>query len=749
MKRFVLMILTIAILLFPSAHAVVGDQNFTRQDGIFAQMNEYPLGGCAVGDAMYLFGSRHIYIWRVGDEAPAAVEYELPKADAGETREMKCLFGDGNGLRALLVVYRLDGDSYGPARLEIVEVNLDGGVSFGEPLEADASALAVSYGGSSMELAQINNSVYAGGYLYLDVFTDAGERRVYALQTDSGAGTYLDIEDVAEICDLADGMVMIETWDSGSGSGALWSYGPEGRFSEVSRLDARLSEIAYSAESARLFFLRDGYVMAATDFDIAGAEPVAEIVTRDGDDAMALLLPGDYYVYCSMYDSVSIRSTAPGALPARQLVVQCAGIFQPMLDAYYDFTAAHDDAALILREDWNEGGAIIEAMMSRDSSSDIYVMSMDTEAFDALYSRGYMVPIESPELADAVGRMYPAIRDALTRDGAPIAVPVYASGWTMGLDAEGFARIGVEELPDNWPDFLKLMSELPELLPEDGSVRAFFENIYTAPQIRRALLNQALESWHMCLRAEGREISYDDPGLAEVIDGIMELDLEALGLPEGNDDSEEVMISIAGYADNHTLIQMDVNCALGDSSSARPALLSIAPGGPKQLPLGLTVAFINPFSANPELASEYLATLYARLSASVLYNLSGEQSEPVRGRHYQQSMENAQAELENARAAYAEADDVDKPMWEERIAMWEEQIAFFDEYGWDISPRDIEWYRAHADSLVVKGYNYVNVTEGSNEFSDLTEQLLSGRMAAADFLRELDRRVSMKSREGM
>ena len=752
MKRLVLLMLAIGILLSASAQAAEGDATFTSKDEMFALTGDYPVGGCVMGDALYLFGERHIYAYRTGEAGLTQWDCELPPAGTNEAREMKGLFADGNELYALWAVYRSAEDGYAPARLEIASVETGSDVRFGEPREADARALTVSYGSDSMEVAQINSLVCADGYLFLDVYADG--RKIYALRLDSGEGAYLDIDNVAGICAWPDGGLLVETWDRSAGRVAFLNYdaasGRAGAVCELAQQESAYIGIAYSAESGRMFYLRDGYVMAVENFDFEGAEPVAEIVTRDGDEGAALLMPGDFYVYCAQYDRAVVRSTAPGALPEKRLVVQCAGIFQPMLDAYYSFNASHSDAAVVLKEDWDESGAVIEAMMQRNSSVDIYVQSVNTEAFDALYSRGYMAPIENAEIDAAVAGMYPAIRDALTREGEIVAVPVNVSGWTLGLDYDGFELLGIarEEMPATWSDFLDLLPRLPELLPVDGSVH-IFDDYCTQQQVRRELLNRILESWHHHLRATGQAVRYDSPELTATMEKLMALDLGELGLPEDDGESEYVMVSYAGVKDEHILIQTSANCAIGYYSDAEPALLAVVPGEPAQVPVGVVAAFVNPFSENAELAAEYLAELYAHLDVRTLYNLSDALNEPVRGKQSQQNLERIQQEIEAAREAMEAAEEVDKPMWEERIATYEEYIEMIDEYGWDVSPKEIEWYRTHADNLIVKRYSYVNVTEGNNEFSDLVEQLLDGRMRAGDFLNELDRRVTMKAREEM
>lgn len=758
MKRWIGLILALVMLTSLAALAAPEDRNFIRNGSVFEELSDDPRGGCVVGDTLYLYGYSHIYTCRVGDDTFAVAEYTLPDAGENETRELARLFADGDALCALVSVFRYDEGSYGPVRLELMKAEISGSeVRFGAAVEADVRDLTVSYGDeSSLGLVQMNEALSMGGFLFLRVTTGAGEQKVYALRLDSGEGSFLDAENVRAIAAWKEDRLLIETFDYGErtcrfllcdpGSGNLTAA------CDPVWLEQPLYGLAYSAETDRLFYLEDGYVMATANFDFESPTPVAELFIRYADESAGMLMPGDYYVCCSGYDGVSIRSTAPGALAQTRLTVQSAGVDSVMMNTYYGFGATHGDVAVILREDYAEDASIAQAMMSRDTSVDVYMLSVNTEAFDALYERGYMAALDDAKIIEAVSGMYPAIQEALKRDGEIVAVPAMLYGWTLGLDYEGFEKIGIsrEDVPDNWPDFLDLLSELPERLPEDGSVR-IFPDYYTQRQARVDLLSGILDSWHLWLDAAGEEISYDSPELRAALEKVMALDLEGMSLDRGNEDDEYMMVAVVGGSSDrtYTLIDPSAGCTIGNFSyAAEPALLSVIPGEKQPVPLGMAVAFVNPFSENPGLAQEFLAALLDNLDERALYNLSDKLNEPVRNRYYQENMEHAQAELEGFREKLAEADPKDVPLWEDRIAETETVIELIEENGWDISPEHIAWYRDHDKDLAVNRYHYIDVRYNSGEFTDLVQQFMDGRTSADEFLKELGRRVRMKAREG-
>ena len=421
-----------------------------------------------------------------------------------------------------------------------------------------------------------------------------------------------------------------------------------------------------------------------------------------------------------------------------------------IMTAYYNFGNTHGDVAVVLDQRYAEPSAIIEAMMSRDSSTDIYMMSVASEAYDALYNRGFLVELQNEELVSAGEGMYPAIREALMRDGDVVAIPVSVYGWTLGLDYEGFEKIGIarEDVPDNWSELIDLLPELPDMLPEDGSVR-IFEEYMDQDSAKSQLLRVIMDSWHTQQTAAGIAPSYDSPELVELFDKVLSMDYEALGLPEADENGGymEYMYSYDGER-TYILLETGVGCTIGNFYSNRdPVLLSLVPGEAGCLPLQMSVAFINPFSENVELAEEFLAELMRNTDMRTAYNLSDALNEPVRSRYAEESIAESEKMLAELQAQLDTADPVDKLSIEDSIADFEQQIEDMERYGWDISAKEIEWYRAHEDAITVERFNFLYASD-DDELSDLAQQFMAGKIGSADFLKEVDRKVRMRAQEG-
>ena len=758
MKWIALLAIVLAAVLPCAALAARGDANLARHEEMREKYDDGVYGSCVAGDTLYLYGGQHFYTYHIGDADLTAVEYQLPEPEEGESFGIRRIFSDGEKLYALCVTEVYSENYYvSGAGIYPVEVGKDE-VTFGEPVELDISDLTVSYGDEAEYFIQVNNVCYVGGYLMMYVYDESGEEAIYALDAETGEGGFVeDVEHVRNITAYADDQLLIQSYNYEDSAYELSLYDPRTESitpacDPVSGEGISIGSMVYSRESDRLFFLSGGYVMAAKDFDFENAEQVAELSSLYYSEDGGMLLPGDYFVYAS-YDGVIIRATDPGALPETRITVRGGGYSDSIMAAYYSFGNAHGDAAVVLDQTYTRPSEIIEAMMSRDPSVDIYMMSVTSEAYDALYNRGYMVEMDNEEIVSAVEEMYPAIREVLTRDGEIVAIPLNIYGWTLGLDYEGFEKLGIprEDVPDNWLELLDLLEELPELLPEDGSVR-IFEDYYTQRSVRDGLIGSIMESWRIHQTAMGRDMGYDSPELIELFEKVMALDYEALGLPE--DDEEEngsyQVIEYGGSSDRrYTLIETGVGCTIGNFySNCEPALLSVIPGEPGEVPLSVSVAFVNPFSQNVDLAQEFLLELMRNMTRSTAYNVSDKLNEPVRYANTLERLEEFQDMLDELRGELETADPVDVPDIEEQIADMERVLEDMDRYGWEIPQRDIDWYRAHAEYLTVERYDFLNAADDDGELSDLSERFMAGKVSAADFLKEVERKVRMRALEG-
>lgn len=750
MKKMIAMLLAAALLFSCGAFAAGVKANLGRsvredyQDGISC--------GAVCGDTLYLMGYQNLYSWKIGEADLTPMQYQMELLGENRYSDMRNIFSSGDTLYGLMTTSYSGPDSYALEECRIVElIPGDGKVEFGSSVTVDITELTVDYGGGP-QMVQVNSICAQGDYACMQVYDMNGNASVYCLDITTGTGFYAEAENAEMVTPYADGCFLVGSYDYGNGEMRLQSFDPESEsLTECGSIamEDYFSGLTYSQESGRLFFLRNGYVHAVTDLDFENTQPVAELSTQYSGGPGGLLLPGDVYVYCD-YETVSVRSTQPEDMPETQIVVSDFTYAESVMDAYYAFGNSHGDVAVVISRDYTQDSEIIEAMMNRDSTVDVYVMNVNQQAYNALFERGYMLDLSGNEtIRTAVEGMYPGIQEAVTRDGEIVAVPVQTYGWIMGVNPDALEAMGLDydEIPGNWPDFLDFLVELPDMLPEDESVR-IFDSYMIQSDVKYNLRNSVMEEYQMWLNDVGLERGYDTPELRAMLEKVMNMDYSIFGLPEDYEEDGEGGIVWIYDDSSYTLFNTGVGCTIGNFYAGQlPLLLSVSPEYAPHLPMDLSVAFVNPFSENPELATEFIAEMFSHVPTAIRYNFSDELSEPIRSSYYEENMKNMKESIAEMEKQLETAEAVDVPLLEESIASMKQALEENDKYWWEVSPESIEWFRSRDDHIAVQRFNYL-YADGGGEIWEMTSQFMKGMIDLDTYIKGIDRKATMMVMEG-
>ena len=294
-----LLALALTALLPCAALAAAGDANIARNEAMYEKYDDGAYGACVCGDTLYFYGNRHIYTYHIGDADLTALDLELPETAENQYRNVQRLFSDGERIYLMCTLERYGDDGYGLVGAELYPVEIDGEqVTLGEPLALNTDKLTSTYGGDEAYFIQINDVCYVGGYLMMYVYDDNGNEAIYALDIETGEGSYIeDLERVRCITAYADDQLLIGAYDYNTGTFEFQLYDPQAESLTAAcppiEADSRMSGLVYSAESERLFFMSGGYVKAVTDFDFENAEEVAELSSIYYGENGGMLLPGD------------------------------------------------------------------------------------------------------------------------------------------------------------------------------------------------------------------------------------------------------------------------------------------------------------------------------------------------------------------------------------------------------------------------------------------------------------------------
>ena len=402
---------------------------------------------------------------------------------------------------------------------------------------------------------------------------------------------------------------------------------------------------------------------------------------------------------------------------------------------------------MVLSREYSEADKLVESMMNRDDSVDIYVLDTSTAVYDALFSRGYMMELDgSAGVAELAESMYPALREDLSANGHIVAVPVEVSSFTVGINTKALEQLGLtmDDVPDNWSDLLDFLDGLADRLPEDGKVTVFYKGM-TEQDARNDLFYRIFDDYQRYINHTDPEIGYNTELLRGLLEKLERMDFTALGCVSMEDfDENEDYYS----EENLSLLDLSTGCTIGNFyGDYTPVLMAMDAGTPHLLTLDTQVAFINPFTRNPEAALAFMDELSSCISDRVRYCLDPELNEPIRGKWNEEYIAELEETVAAMRQSLESAPESDRQMIEENIRDYEESLEFAREYSWEISQRELDWYRSHDDDLTIASVNWL-YADGSGEGYTLMSQYTDGMISAGEMLEGIDQKVRMMLMEG-
>lgn len=749
----ILLILALALAAVP-AFAAEGDAILGNdQDG----GSMYFSYAFAQGDtAWFITGGTTLYAWRVGDADLTECSIALPEHEGGENLSDDLMpFCVDDQLYALDLVSSYEDDTQFVGAT-LYKVTGEGPEFAIEKVgDVDWSQLTEYYDQSSYP-TRPDVMISLPGKAAFRAYDSSGDFRGYTLDVASCRLERLDqLQSVNNLTTYRDGTLLV----------CQYSYDQP----EICRLcvydDADgsvqpLAEIAvpqysppvalaYDAGSDTIYCVKGGEVCP---IDLQAREIGAGVTDMPLElygNSAAFVLPGGYFI--AWGNGAVVRNLDPGQRAEVRLKINDAGWNDCVNTAYYRYSNAHGDVSCILSRDWTESQNLLESMMNRDDSIDIYILSTSSPIYDALYKRGYLMELDGSEaLAAFADSLYPDIRDALSTNGRLVAVPVSINAWTLGVNEKVLEKLGmtIADVPDNWMDFMDFLVSLEAPLKE-GKVSLYYEG-YTTQDARNEMFYAIFEVYQRYVNAVNPAMGYNTQLLRALLTKLEGIDFAALGLPEPMEDeygSNGRYISGEAGEDS-ILLQTGVGCTIGEFySDYTPILMGLDADTPMPLVLNTDVAFVNPFTKHPEQALAFMETLADSLPTGVRYDVNPDLNEVIRGKQNEESMRDAQKWVDETRAQLESAEEADRQMLEETLQQAEENLRYWEDYGWEVSQRDLDWYRGHDDRILLAGVEWV-YADDSGEGWQLISRYNDHQISLDEMLAGIDRKVQMMLMEG-
>ncbi len=498
--------------------------------------------------------------------------------------------------------------------------------------------------------------------------------------------------------------------------------------------------IGYDAQSDAFYYEANGELMRVVGADVEGAVSVAACPTSY-PSCMAIAADGDLLLLD--YETLWKVNTNPEERPEARLIVQY-NYNSAMEAARVAFQQAHPEVEVVLAQ---SPGDVVQSMMTQVATPDIYTLSVSSSEYSAVFGRGYMAELTGSEiLSDFAAAVYPAIQEMIQKDGEVYGLPLEAYGFgDLSYSPEAFERLGLteEDVPTTWMEFFDLLGRLPDYLENDPDVTVF-ETYLAVDDLRYMLFSSLMDAYMLYISQPENEFSFDTPLFRELMAAFEAVDFEALGV------SEE------GSGDYVYNAESTMFYTYGTSFSPY-----VTGSGPQMLYLGLdegmqplvstdvTVAFVNPFSQNRDLAIEYLEYASEQVDAIMRITMMPGENEPVLNPYFEETLESYDEQIASLETQLLSAEEVDKQALE---ATLEEMQGYRDDFEknnqYNASEESIAAYREVAGYMVVSTYLGMD-SETSNEYYEQRNQYIDGAITLDEFIRNIDQKLQMIVLEGM
>lgn len=736
MKKVVCLVLCALLLaaLPTSALAAEGDVLLhcgSQEDAISGYIDT----ACAVGDTLYMAD----YEGAIYTISPSDVE---PKRYAGlseygelDYNEYVTRFLLSDGERPLVLSFRFDAGEFKEAALFALE--LSDGAARVEKLK-DVS--------NTLEYDGFRSAVSLGEYALIRCYGMNGEDGLARLRLSDGTlepATFAH-GDIYALTPYTEGRALIEVYDYDQPTAArFYTYDPATDTSEeLGTVEIEeyepLGTLACDPANGDVYCVKGGEIRSIDLTTGQLGDPLASIPADNLDNAW--ILPSGYFA-CASSGVCALRNIRGGSTEMRRLVIADDSYENSVELSYYAFQSAHGEVNAVLSH--GDMGDLIEKMMSRDASVDVYIIQATTSAFEAIRDRGYMADLtQSEAIAALAERMEPTLREDLSSNGALAALPVRAYFWQPYVNEAAWAKLGktAADVPSNWSDFLDLLIALQTDFPQDGSV-TLLDPYNDAAMARRTLFDAIFDTYQRALSRDPDSVSAQT--MVELLTKLEQIDFTRLGHPaEVGDDYNDARDSVLLTTNMGTTLS-----GLIDSYYGTPVVMSLTPDSDPLLTLECTVAFINPYSENADLALKYMETLADNLSDDVLYTVCPDLTEPVLDPYYETNLRNAEEQLAQLQKAYDEAEPIDKQALEQQLQYAQEYVETARAQRYSISEEEIAWLRGHEGELVLQGANLL-YSDDSGEAYELVNQYIDGKISASQMMKSIDGKLRMMILEG-
>lgn len=770
MKKNLALILA-ACLMLCAAYALAATGNVTiavqGQDGF----NDFISGMQVWGDKLLLSSYDTLYAWNsetrklVEVQGYDQLQYMLTDEETGviKAEEDEYCYFDSNLYVADGKLYRMAqiNDSDGNQTSYLVEIIIsdDGEMSLGEVIDlGDALSITNEADGETYSYTRsLQNPCSFGRTIYALSYGDSLELLSLDLDSETVDAMTLDTDyQIDSISPYTEGKLLMigSNYNVDPVETALLVY--DTQTEEITELGKMPrdgyntpSAICYDEARSKVYYVLSGSVwrMDISDDGFGTPEEFGDMPLESYSNSVAVMM-GEWYILSS-YDGVVGRDVTLDKMPPQRLRIINSNYAESIKTAYYAFTDKHPEYMVSISDNLDES-TLLQSMMNRDSSVDIYTISSSSSALSALMNRGYLAELGSSEkLTAAVDSLYPFIQDFCKKDGQLCLMPFsgYATGLTMNTKALteklGYTQ---EDVPTSWKQLFELINDIAaNKKMEEAPEVSFAMEGYTQQDLRSMIFSNMMSDYYTWLDQSEENLTNGTPVLLELCEAFEKVDWSGLGLPE--EYSEDGWMS-DGIMKESVLIDfnsVDVTSYVGADRDRVICPLSVVDGEEPVIGMTLTLAFVNPFSENKDAAIEYLEDAWDANGRTNRILMNPNDNEPVVNAYYEQNLKEIQNNIDQQKKSLETmTDEETREMTQNGINSMEEWLEEYKERGkYDVTPEQIAKYREVAGKMAVAKSDIY----GGDSY-DQMYQYVDGAITASQFAAQLEKTLQMQRLEG-
>lgn len=740
MRRMICWMTALALLLTAlPALAVRGDAIIARngQDGF----DDYAMRLCVIGDEVWIEGRNGAYVYNAASGEMVAYPWDDATLAAmkGENRDENgaqkftyttAWFAYQDAAYALLLTYSYGGEGEtGDYQTALARVRIqDGRASFEESGTVDWQGLSDELDDTVnlSDVVVVNDTLCGvaqsmGNEVVIFLPLNGSAPRAVYLGDVWPSGMTIWNGDILVVQNMDTAQYAVLPFD-GDALGA-WQDMPENE-------DAQgrvYGVVQYGDEMVYL----SGNTLMAFNPETGAARDIANIPVDNGSTSAFVTESGIYVT--GGFSGVALRALNREGESGEVLTVNDpdnGGEAQNAIIRFMNEQGA--EVAAVQQDD------VLTALLTKSTAFDVALLSTHYNGSDlrAILSRGWARPIESEALAEYVSGMYPAVSNALMRDGQALGVPFSVDVTVPGVSVGALKALGltIDDVPTSWPE---LIDWLNGLIPT--ATVPLVDEYGSAEGLREMFVRAILETCRLELDA-GTVSGYDTEELRAALAAVERLDAEGLCELTARfvDGEEDVAVNplFTAYA------LAGVNgMTYQDYYTEIPLYVSLSSDLPKRAPLNGYVAIINPYSEHIELATRFLETLAETDELTSRATLRPDLNETVRSADYERYTSEYDKKIARLEEELKTAEGDAKDVIEQDLANARQTRADMEGWYWIVSAQSLERYRDNDAGVVF------DLQTRDYSFYDVLDQYSAGQISMDDFIAALQKKLEMRRME--